>query len=212
MRVRAPLTEKITRAHFGADLLTLDASKLASRAASARLSLIARFRSLLCMRAAGKNEDSVPGARPELAERFAAALRAAAWPAAKRFAFRAERMRAELIKAIMSAIPRVYINESRMQAPHILNLSLPGRDTDYLIALMDEAGLPFHHGARARRILKTARARLSPSRATKNAPARHSVSRGVRMSGGANSLVSRGRLHRRSPLLTAEANGSIIVI
>ena len=137
---QAPLTEKITRAHFGADLLTLDASKLASRAASARLSLIARFRSLLCMRAAGKNEDSVPGSEaPELAERFAAALRAAA---CSREAFRAsaKRMRTELIKTIMSAIPRVYINESRMQAPHILNLSLPGRDTDYLIALMDEAG------------------------------------------------------------------------
>ncbi len=49
-------------------------------------------------------------------------------------------MRTELIKTIMSSIPRVYINESRIQVPHILNLSLPGRDTDYLIALMDEAG------------------------------------------------------------------------
>ena len=46
----------------------------------------------------------------------------------------------DLIEAITTTIPNVFINEGKNQAPHILNLSLPGRDTDYLIALMDEAG------------------------------------------------------------------------
>ena len=137
---QAPLTEKITRAHFGADLLTLDASKVGITRGIGAL-IAHRTIPLTPLYAGGGQERGLrPGSEaPELAERFAAALRAAA---CSREAFRAsaKRMRTELIKTIMSAIPRVYINESRMQAPHILNLSLPGRDTDYLIALMDEAG------------------------------------------------------------------------
>ena len=34
----------------------------------------------------------------------------------------------------------MFVNEGRNQVPNILNLSLPGRDTDYLVALLDEAG------------------------------------------------------------------------
>ena len=52
-------------------------------------------------------------------------------------------MRAELIKTITSTIPNVFINEGSPaggQTPHILNISLPDRDTDYLVALLDEAG------------------------------------------------------------------------
>jgi cysteine desulfurase len=78
---------------------------------------------------------------PELATAFAAALRAAAL-GRESFRASAERARSELIRNI-SAIPNVLINDGgRHQAPHILNLSLPGRDTDYLVALLDEAGLP----------------------------------------------------------------------
>jgi cysteine desulfurase len=32
------------------------------------------------------------------------------------------------------------VNEGKQYAPHILNLSFPGRDTDYAVALLDEAG------------------------------------------------------------------------
>lgn len=137
---QAPLTEKITRAHFGADILTLDASKLgATRGIGA---LIAhRTIPIVPLYAGGGQERSVrPGSEaPELAESFAAALRAAALG---REAFRAaaEKERAQLIASVMATIPNVYVNESRTQAPHILNLSLPGRDTDYLVALMDERG------------------------------------------------------------------------
>jgi cysteine desulfurase len=51
-------------------------------------------------------------------------------------------MRKQLVERIIQAIPNVYINEGAAdrQAPHILNLSLVGRDTDYLVALLDEAG------------------------------------------------------------------------
>jgi cysteine desulfurase len=52
-----------------------------------------------------------------------------------------------LVEAITRDIPDVCVNEGRYaglpagrQAPNILNLSLPSRDTDYLVALLDEAG------------------------------------------------------------------------
>jgi len=137
---QAPLTEKITRAHFGADMLTLDSSKVgATRGIGA---LIAhRTIPISPLYAGGGQERGLrPGSEsPELAESFVAALRAAAL---NREAFRssAERSRAKLIAFITNAISDVHINEGDNQVPNILNLSLPGRDTDYLVALLDEAG------------------------------------------------------------------------
>jgi cysteine desulfurase len=78
----------------------------------------------------------------ELAKIFAADLCAAVC-GREQFRSSAEKRRAQLIKVITDAIPNVYINGSPSadrQAPHILNLSFPDRDTDYLVALLDEAG------------------------------------------------------------------------
>ena len=75
----------------------------------------------------------------ELAERFAGALSKTV-RARKRFRTRAAKQRARLVERISAAVPDVRINEGRDQAPNILNLSLLGRDTDYLVALLDEAG------------------------------------------------------------------------
>lgn len=144
---QAPLTEKITRAHFDADLLTLDASKVgATRGIGA---LIAhRTIPLIPLYGGGGQERGLRSGSeaPELAQRFAAALGAAAHGREK-FRLTAERDRASLISHITSTIPDIYINEGhamptgrQAQAPHILNLSLLGRDTDYLVALLDEAG------------------------------------------------------------------------
>jgi len=138
---QAPLTEKITRAHFGADLLTFDGSKIGVRGVGA---LIAhRTIPITPLYTGGGQERGLrPGTEvPELAEKFAAALRAAAL---NRESFRSSalRMRAELIEIITRTISNVHINEGHAdrQAPNILNLSLPDRDTDYLVALLDEAG------------------------------------------------------------------------
>jgi len=137
---QAPLTEKITRAHFGADMLTLDASKVGVVRGIGAL-IAHRTIPLAPLYAGGGQERGLRSGSeaPELAESFAAALRAAA---SGRDAFRdsAEQNRAFLIKTIMNSVPSVFVQEGRTQSPHILNLSLPGRDTDYLVALLDEAG------------------------------------------------------------------------
>ena len=136
---QASLTEKISRAHFDADLLTFDGSKVGVRGVGA---LIAHRTIPLVplYRGGGQERKLRPGSEaPELAQKFAAALGAAA---AGREAFRtsAERERTRLIEIIKNTVSNIRINEGRAQAPNILNLSLPGRDTDYLVALLDEVG------------------------------------------------------------------------
>ena len=137
---QAPLTEKITRAHFGADMLTLDASKVSAVRGIGALIAHRTIPLAPLYKGGGQERGLRPGSESsELAEKFAAALRAVAHNREK-FRASAERERARLITFIKNTIPDVYINEGRSQAPHILNISLPGRDTDYLVALLDEEG------------------------------------------------------------------------
>ncbi len=137
---QAPLTEKIMRAHFGADLLTFDASKVGV-ARGIGVLVAHRTIPIIPLYGGGGQERALRSGTeaPELARSFSTALRAAV---SGRAVFRAaaQRNRANLIRVITNAIPNVYIQEGRAQAPHILNLSFPGRDTDYLVALLDEAG------------------------------------------------------------------------
>jgi len=137
---QAPLTEKISRAHFGADMLTLDASKVGAIRGIGAL-VAHRTIPLVPLYRGGSQERGLrPGSEaPELAREFAAAL-GAALQGRERFRATAERERASLVALITAGIPDTLVNEGRTQAPHILNLSLPGRDTDYLVALLDEAG------------------------------------------------------------------------
>lgn len=137
---QAPLTEKVTRDHFGADLLTLDASKVGAIRGMGALVAHRTIPIIPLYRGGGQERGLRPGTEtPELAQSFAAALAASVH---SRDAFRASagRDRTVLVEAIMKDIPNLQVNEGRAQAPNILNISLPGRDTDYLVALLDEAG------------------------------------------------------------------------
>lgn len=137
---QTPWTEKITRDHFGADILTFDGAKVSTARGSGVL-IAHRTIPIIPFYKGGGQERSVrPGTEaPQLALSFAAALQAATH-GQKSFRVSATQSREQLTKLIKSAIQNVYINEGCVQAPNILNLSLPGRDTDYLVALLDEAG------------------------------------------------------------------------
>lgn len=137
---QAPLTEKITRDHFGADLLTFDASKVGPIHGCGVLVAHRTIPIAPLYLGGGQERGLRPGTEsPFLARNFAAALYAAA---AGREAFRATalRGRTRLVAAITASIPDVLIQEGRRQAPNILSLSLIGRDSDYLVALLDEDG------------------------------------------------------------------------
>jgi cysteine desulfurase len=137
---QAPLTEKITRAHFGADMMTLDASKVDDVRGIGALIAHRTIPLQPLYRGGGQERGLRSGSEaPELTEKFAAALGTAAY---NRESFRvsAEHMRTKLVNEITNTIKNICVNESRAQVPHILNLSFIGRDTDYLIALLDESG------------------------------------------------------------------------
>lgn len=137
---QAPLTEKVTRAHFGADILTFDASKVGAIRGIGALIAHRTIPLVPLYKGGGQERGLRPGSEASLlAHDFARALSTLV---RSRDAFRAfaEQERTRLIAFIKKTIPNVYIQEGRSQAPHILNVSLPGRDTDYLVALLDEEG------------------------------------------------------------------------
>ena len=141
---QAPITEKITRAHFGADMMTLDASKVGVVRGIGALVAHRTISLTPIYEGGGQERELRSGSQtPELARAFAAALGAAA-NAREAFRTRAKRDRESLVERATKSIPHLCINEGpkdiHRQAPNILNLSLPGRDTDYLVALLDEEG------------------------------------------------------------------------
>lgn len=137
---QAPLTEKIARAHFSADMLSLDASKIGTTRGMGALIAHRTIPIVPFYTGGGQERGLHPGSEnSELAKSFATDLYSAVCGREK-FRVSAERTRAQLIKIIASTIPGVLINEGRAQSPNILNLSFPGRDTDYLVALLDEEG------------------------------------------------------------------------
>lgn len=136
---QAAFTQKLTRSHWGADLLVLDAQKLGGvRGVGA---LIARRTIPLAPLFEGGGQER--GIRPgtemvALACAFASALSHVAL-GREAFRERAQRARTSLI-ATAQSITDCVINQSKDTVPHILNLSLLGRDTDYLVALLNEKG------------------------------------------------------------------------
>ncbi len=137
---QAPLTEKITRDHFGAGTLVLDASKV-SDVRSLGVLIAHRTIPLESLYGGGGQERGLrPGTEnPEGAARFAAALESVV---RSRAAFRKKsgKIRKLLAERILKDIPNVFVQEGKEQVPNILNVALVGRDTDYLVALLDEAG------------------------------------------------------------------------
>ncbi|HEX2792423.1 MAG TPA: aminotransferase class V-fold PLP-dependent enzyme [Candidatus Paceibacterota bacterium] len=137
---QAPLIAPFELAQLGADSIALDAQKIGGvRGIGALIAL--RSVAIDPLMAGGGQERSLrPGTpAPALAAAFAAALSLAD---RERAAFRehSEAFRSRFLLAIES-IAGLSVNEGKEQAPHIVNLSLIGRDTDYVQALLDEAGV-----------------------------------------------------------------------
>ncbi len=136
---QAPMTEKITRAHFGADMLTLDASKVSSARGIGALIAHRTIPIIPLYRGGGQERGLRSGSEsPELAREFAKCLKRAMLNR-EAFLKRARSARVELVKTL-AIIKDLFLNESSHQSPNILNISLIGRDTDYIVALLDEAG------------------------------------------------------------------------
>lgn len=137
---QAPRTELIERTRIGADFLTLDAQKIGG-VRGAGLLIAPRTIPLSSLMEGGGQERTLrPGTENVAAiAAFASALEEVqSMYEARRD--RDESMRTLLLTQIAQSIPDALVNRGKKGVPHIVNLSLVGRDTDYLAALLDEAG------------------------------------------------------------------------
>ncbi len=133
-----PRIASIELTRLGADTLSLDAQKVGGVRGTGVL-IAPRHAQLDPLIIAGGQERNL---RPGTQSHAGLAAFATALEEVDRereaFLMRAASMRSGFLKDLV--IENLMINEGREQAPHILNLSLLDRDTDYVQALLDEAG------------------------------------------------------------------------
>ncbi len=136
---QVPLAGSFQLAHLGADMVSLDAQKVGGVRGIGVLLVRQGTRLAPLMRGGGQERGHRPGTEsPALAAAFASAL-AEAEGGREKFIERAQVGRDALI-ATLARMPNSAINEGNEKVPHILNVSFLGRDTDYLVALLDTAG------------------------------------------------------------------------
>ena len=125
---------------LGADTLSLDAQKVGGVRGTGVL-IVPRSMHIAPLSIAGGQERGLrPGTESHAgAAAFAIALEKA-HETRDTFRMRALRDREVLKGILVKEIPGIAFNEWKEFAPHILNLSLAARDTDYVQALLDEAG------------------------------------------------------------------------
>lgn len=135
-----PLVESFELTRIASDTLTLDAQKVGGVRGVGVLLAPRQVPIEPLIRGGGQERGLRPGTESAgLASAFAVALEEAHDSHAS-FALKASDFRCRLVEHLQTAIPSSEINGGKNTLSHILNVSLPGRDTDYLAALLDEAG------------------------------------------------------------------------
>lgn len=136
---QAPLEESLERTRLGGDLITLDAAKVGGVRGTGVLAVPRNVPLVPILHGGGQERNLRAGTEPVAgAVAFAVALADAA-KGRGAFGARAAAARAKLISRIKD-IPNLFVNQGKKGVAHILNISLLGRDTDYLAVLLDEAG------------------------------------------------------------------------
>ncbi len=138
---QGPFVESIELQHIGADLLTFDAQKIGGVRGVGVL-VAARNIPLAPLYGGGGQERGVRSGTPAPALAYACAV-ALTEADRKRDSFiqKANNLKKVLLTELENAtLPYMVVNGGNVVAPHILNISFPGYDTDYLAALLDEYG------------------------------------------------------------------------
>ncbi len=134
-----PFVGSFEHTHLGADMIVLDAQKVGGIRGIGALILPKKLPLIPLTIGGGQQQGIRPGTEvPALAASFAAALISSDKERAD-FVATAMKQRTQLVTDTTTAFPDAVVNGDN-QAPHILNMSFPGRDTDYLLALMDTDG------------------------------------------------------------------------
>jgi cysteine desulfurase len=136
---QAPFAIPYTLAALGADMVSLDAQKVGGVRGIGALLIRSDVELDPLMHGGGQERGMRPGTEnPALAAAFATALTEAD-EGREKFIERSKTMRLKLIEKLR-AIPKTEINEGEENVLHIVNVSVIGRDTDYLVALLDTDG------------------------------------------------------------------------
>lgn len=136
-----PLSDSIERMRLKADLMTLDAQKVGGIRGIGALIVPAKTSIHPLMYGGGQEGGLRPGTEPvALAAAFAEAL-SITQTGYEDFAKRSERDRSSFLTVLKNAVPAMQVTEGKKQVSHILNISLPGIDTDYAVMLLNEEGI-----------------------------------------------------------------------
>ncbi len=136
---QAPRVRSMSLASLGADTVSLDAQKIGGVRGIGVLAFQHHVRLVPLLHGGPQEGGLRPGTEnPALAQAFASALHAAQ-SERERFTLHTAKLRA-LCEKTISTLPHAVVNASKDCAPHILNASFPGRDTDYLLFLLDARG------------------------------------------------------------------------
>lgn len=135
-----PLVESFELTRIASDTLTLDAQKVGGVRGIGVLLAPRHVPLEPLIRGGGQERGLRPGTESAgLASAFASALEEA-HDAHASFALRASVQRDRLRAHLEEGVPNLELNGGKNTVPHILNVSLVARDTDYVVALLNEAG------------------------------------------------------------------------
>lgn len=134
-----PLVGAFELTRLGADMLVLDAQKVGGVRGVGVLIAPRRVPLQPLFEGGGQERGLRPGTpSPALLAAFAVALEEVHRTRGA-FLSRAAAMRA-IVRRTVETLDNAIVHEGKEQAPHIINVSLLGRDTDYLVALLDRDG------------------------------------------------------------------------
>lgn len=136
-----PLVESADMTRLGADMLVLDAQKVGGVRGVGVLALQKGIVLDPVLFGGSQERGLRPGTpSPAHASALATALEETKL-GAKRFVEQAIPMRDEFVRAITDAVPSAVVHGGKETVPHIISLSFPGLDTDYLQVLLDTEGI-----------------------------------------------------------------------
>lgn len=138
---QAAFSESLEAGHLGADLMTLDAQKVGGvRGIGALIRAHPLIPLSPLIRGGGQEQGLRSGTEsPALANAFAAAF-SEVQKGRETFCSSNLNMRNEFLKTLHDKFPDMTLNTGKEHVSHIINISFPGRDTDYAVMLLSEAG------------------------------------------------------------------------
>jgi len=136
------LYQSLVTQGLGVDLMSLDSGKVYGPRGAGVLYIRRGVKLAPVLRGGSQEQGLRPGTENvALSVGFAAAFKEASEMRSEE-AQRLSLLRDELLKSLITVLPDLVVNgDAKHQAPHILNISLPGIDAEYVAMYLDQRGI-----------------------------------------------------------------------